>query len=159
MLYFGSEIPWETDSCEHECSRLCLLSHSRCWSVFQDRPCLVIHVGDQSRAVSSLHWAGNASLLQVSPARQCCHSGILAWFQRCGTPSPSSEVLCLVLLGHVAEPACWFAPSAAVLQSKLNCTDDCAFPHSCVIFWSLGRSLWLSLHCHSSPWLSWSDQF
>lgn len=58
-----------------------------------------------------------------------------------------------------AEPGCWFATLAAVLQSKLNCIDDSAFPHSCVIFWSLGRSMWLSLHCHSLPWLSWSDQF
>lgn len=122
---------------------------------FQDWPCRD-SCWWPSRAVSSSHWAGSASLLQVSPAWQCCRSAMLAWFQGCGTPGPSSGVLCLALLGHAAEPGCWFATWAAVLQSKLNCS---AVPHSRGTFWSLGRSMWLSLHCHNSPWLSWSGQF
>lgn len=36
----------EKHSCECKCSRLCLLSHSRCWSVFRT-VLAVIHVGER----------------------------------------------------------------------------------------------------------------
>lgn len=56
-----------------------------------------------SRAVLSWLWAGSASLLQVSPAWQCCHS-VTRWLQRCGSSNPSSGELCLVLLGPAGLP-------------------------------------------------------
>lgn len=45
------------------------------------------------------------------PAWQSCHSGVLVWFQRSGTPSPSWRC---------------FATWASVLEPKLNCTDGSA---------------------------------
>lgn len=126
-------------------------------SVFQDCPCRVIHVGARCRC----HHLAELAVPPCSrcPQWQCCHSVMLACFQcfqRCGTPAPP-QVLCLALLGHAAEPGVGLSlQHHPLVQAALHWGS--AVPHSPVIVWSLGRSLWLSLLCHSSLWLSWSAQ-